>query len=270
LSRSLARRAALALILIGLQTAHGANEAGFYEIWKKREATPTKHDEIITLCRKFYDLNPGDPLREAAKSLEAWHLLAAGRDNEAWPIFESQANLSGNAVQTGAARVAKGWISRREMQKVAASLKLFYRQEIAFPKELAEISAHPKIPAQAHPAPNDPFGTPWKYRLVGLDNMPGFENQKYSLECAELGPLSDLQNSLKLRYADHIKIKPASISPAPGGVGSIINFQATDSKSVTVLGEGQVAKGIQLAFVGQEILVVCDATHWKVFNFRPK
>jgi hypothetical protein len=100
--------------------------------------------------------------------------------------------------------------------------------------------------------------------------MPGFENQKYSLECAELGPLSDLQNSLKLRYADHIKIKPTSISPAPGGVGSIINFQATDSKSVTVLGEGQVAKGIQLAFVGQEILVVCDPTHWKVFNFRPK
>ena len=99
MSRSLTRRAALALILIGLQTAHGANEAGFYEIWKKREATPTKHDEIITLCRKFYDLNPGDPLREAAKSLEAWHLLAAGRDNEAWPIFESQANLSGNAVR---------------------------------------------------------------------------------------------------------------------------------------------------------------------------
>lgn len=262
----MSRRLALgaALVLIGLQGAFGANEAGFLELWKNHERDPSRHDDLVAQCRKFFEANPGDPLRDAAKSLEAWHLLAAGKDAEAWPIFESQ------AAQNGAAsRVAKGWLSRREIQKVARSLKLFYREEVAFPKELAEISTHPKIPADARPPANDAFGTPWKYSLVGFEKMPGFENQKYSLECTELGPQSDLAASLKLRYADQIKIKPVGIQPGPGG-GTIVNFQAADSKGMMMMGEGQVAKGIQLAFVGQGILVVCDATHWKVFSFKPK
>jgi len=265
----LSRRLALgaALVLIGLQGAFAANEAGFLELWKNHERDPSRHEDLVAQCRKFFEANPSDPLRDAAKSLEAWHLLAAGKDAEAWPIFESQAGS-----QSAAARVAKGWLSRREMQKVAASLKLFYREEIGFPKELAEISTHPKIPAEAHPSPTDAFGTPWKYSLSGFENLPGFEsfgNQKYSLECVELGPLSDLKESLKLRYADQIKIKPVGIQPGPGG-GTIVNFQAADSKGVMMMGEGQVAKGIQLAYVGQGILVVCDATHWKVFSFKPK
>ena len=255
-----------ALVLIGLQGAFGANEAGFLELWKNHERDPSRHEDLVVQCRKFFEANPSDPLRDAAKSLEAWHLLAAGKDAEAWPIFESQAGSQ------SAARVAKGWLSRRDMQKVAASLKLFYREEIGFPKELAEISTHPKIPAEAHPSPTDAFGTPWKYSLSGFENLPGFEsfgNQKYSLECVELGPLSDLKESLKLRYADQIKIKPVGIQPGPGGV-TIVNFQAADSKGVMMMGEGQVAKGIQLAYVGQGILVVSDATHWKVFSFKPK
>lgn len=252
------------LVLIGLQGAFGANEAGFLELWKNHERDPLRHEDLIAQCRKFFEMNPGDPLRDVAKSLEAWHLLAAGKDAEAWPIFESQAAQNGSA-----SRVAKGWLSRRDIQKVAASLKLFYRQEIGFPKELAEIATNPKIPAEARPSPNDAFGTPWKYSLVGFEKMPGFENQKYSLECAELGPLSDLKESLKLRYADQIKIKPVGIQPGPGG-GSIVNFQAADSKGMMMMGEGQVAKGIQLSYVGQGILVVCDATHWKVFSFKPK
>ncbi len=265
----MSRRLALgaALVLIGLQGAFAANEAGFLELWKNHERDPSRHEDLVAQCRKFFEANPGDPLRDAAKSLEAWHLLAAGKDAEAWPIFESQAGS-----QSAAARVAKGWLSRREMQKVAASLKLFYREEIGFPKELAEISTHPKIPANYRPPATDAFGTPWKYSLSGFENLPGFEsfgNQKYSLECVELGPLSDLKESLKLRYADQIKIKPVGIQPGPGG-GSVVNFQAADSKGMMMMGEGQVAKGIQLAYVGQGILVVCDATHWKVYNFRAK
>lgn len=267
----MSRRLALgaALVLIALQGAFGANEAGFLELWKNHERDPSRHDELIAQCRKFHEANVGDPLRDAAKSLEAWHLLAAGKDAEAWPIFESQAAQSGAGAQSAAARVAKGWLSRRDRLKVAAALKLYYRHEIAFPKELAEISTHPKIPANARPPATDAFGVPWKYSLAGFEKMPGFENQKYSLECAELGPLSDLKESLKIRYADRIKIKPMSIQPVPGG-GSIVNFQSVDSKGTTMIGEGQVAKGVQLAYVGQGILVVCDATHWKVFNFRAK
>lgn len=253
-----------ALVLLGLQAAFGANEAGFSELWKDHERNPSRHEELIAQCRAFYEANPSDPLRDAAKSLEAWHLLAAGKEAEAWPIFEGQAAQNGPA-----ARVAKGWLSRREIKKVAAALKLFYRQEIAYPKELAGISSNKKIPANAHPPANDAFGVPWKYSLVDFQQMPGFENQKYSLECSELGPLSDLEGSLKLRYADQIKIKPVGIQPGPSG-GMVVNFQSPDSKGTIMIGEGQASKGVQLAYVGQTILVVCDATHWKVFSFKPK
>ena len=186
-----------ALVIIGLQGAFAANEAVFLELWKTHERDPSRHEDLIAQCRKFFEANPSDPLRDTAKSLEAWHLLAAGKDAEAWAIFESQAAQAG-----AAARVAKGWLSRRDIQKVAASLKLFYREEIGFPKELAEIATHPKIPANAHPPATDAFGTPWKYSLSGFEKIPGFENQKYSLECAELGPLSDLRESLKLGDGD--------------------------------------------------------------------
>ena len=90
-----------ALVLIGLQGAFGANEAGFLELWKNHERDPSRHEDLIAQCRKFFEANPGAPLRDAAKSLEAWHLLAAGKDAEAWPIFQSQAGS-----QSAAARVA--------------------------------------------------------------------------------------------------------------------------------------------------------------------
>ena len=80
-----------ALVLIGLQGAFAANEAGFLELWKNHERDPSRHEDLVAQCRKFFEANPGDPLRDAAKSLEAWHLLAAGKDAEAWPIFEGQA-----------------------------------------------------------------------------------------------------------------------------------------------------------------------------------
>ena len=265
--RRLGPVAALLILLAGLQGAFAANEKDFYELWKKHESDPSRHDEIIAQCRKFSEFNSADPLRDVAKSLEAWHLLVAGRSNEAWEIFESQAALAGDGVRTGTARVAKGWLSRREREKVAASLKLFYREEIGFPKSLAEISNHPKIPAEARPPVNDRFGAPWKYRLSGFEKMPGFENQKYSLECAELGPLSDLRKSLELPYAGHLKIKPVAVNPGPAG--SIVSFQGSDSKAMTVIGEGEAAKGIQLAFAGPGLVMVCDGTHWKVF-LKPK
>jgi len=260
--------AAALLIVFGfLQGVFAANEKDFYELWKKHESDPSRHEELIAQCRKFHEFNPGDPLRDVAKSLEAWHLLESGRNKEAWEIFESQSALEGSGIQTGAARVAKGWISRRERQRVAAALKLFYREEIGFPKALSEIANHPKIPAEARPPVSDAFGAPWKYRLAGFEKMPGFENQKYSLECAELGSLSDLQESLALRYAEHFKIKPVAVNPGPSG--SVVSFQSTDSKATTVVGEGQAAKGLQLAFAGPGLVIVCDGTHWKVF-LKPK
>lgn len=257
-----ARWAALAILLAAAPGARGANESGFWELWRRHAAAPQLHEQNIAGWRKFAESNPGDPLREAAKSLEAWHLLAAGRDSEAWPIFESQCALAGNGVQAGAARVAKGWTSRLGREKVAAALKQYYAEEIAFPAALAEIPAHPKIPAASHPPANDAFGAPWDYRLTGFEGVPGFGNQKYSLECAELGPLSGLRESLGIPYAGHITIQPVAAKPGPGG-GTVVTFQAPGSKGVSVVGEGQTSKGVHLAFAGRTLVLVCDATHWK-------
>ncbi len=251
-----------AIALLGIEAAFCAGESAFWDLWKIHDRDPSRHEDLAARCRKFFEANPADPLRDAAKSLEAWHLLAAGREGEAWPIFEAQCALAGNGVQTGAARVARGWISRRDREKVAAALKQYYAGEIAFPAALSEIAAHPDIPAGSQPPANDAFGAPWSYRLTGFEGVPGFENQKYSLECAELGPLSGLRESLGIPYAGHIAIKPTAIKPGPGGV-PVVTFQSPDSKGVSVVGEGQAAKGVHLAFAGRTLVLVCDATHWK-------
>lgn len=251
-----------ALALGGGSAAFAANETKFLEIWKRHELLPDKHDDIVELCRKFAQDNPGDELLEAVRSMEAWHHLAAGRPAEAWAIYESQRSLDSTPVASAASRVAKGWLSRRDRERVVQALKAYYNQEIRYPGAISEIASNSKIPSDLHPPVTDAFGEPWAYSLSG--KIPGFEHQKYSLACSELGERSELSPSLTLPYAAHLTATPQAVIPGPGGE-SMIRFQDSKTNAVAMLSEGKSSQQFQLAHVGNRIVVVCDATHWKVF-----
>lgn len=242
--------------------ARAANETRFLEIWKRHELLPDQHEGIIDLCRKYTSENQGDELLEAVRSIEAWHLLASGRKDEAWSILESQRSLSATPEEASAARVAKGWLSRRDRERVAAALQAYYRKEVCYPDSIDRISSHKKIPPEIHPPSADAFGAPWDYRLSG--KIKGFENQKYSLKCSELGDWSDLSTSLAIPYAAHLTATPNEVTRGPSGE-SLVRFQDPETKAVSILSEGKSSAQFQVAHVGTRIVVVCDATHWKVF-----
>ena len=265
MSRRLLRPALLLcalLTLAGGLEVFAANETRFLEIWKRHELLPDKHDDIVALCGKFAEENPGDGLLEAVRSIEAWHHLAAGRQAEAWAIFESQCGLGSASVPSAASHVANGWLSRRDRENVEQALKAHYNQQISYPKSLGEITAHQPPPTKSPFPATDSFGAPWDYKLTG--KIPGFENQNYSLSSTHLGERSVLSSSLTLPYAAHLTAAPLAVLPGPGGE-SMVRFQDSETKAMATLAEGKSTAQFHLAHVGNRIVVVCDATHWKVF-----
>lgn len=259
------RRAAAIFLFAAaaLPSARAANEAAFLDLWNFHAKSPDKHAEVIEKCRAFVRDNPGDPFAEPVRSIEAWRLLSAGQDKEAWAIFESQAADSSTPEKAGASLVAKGWLTRRDREHVVAALKVFYRSEIAYPAKLDQLQNHKKIPAEDRPPAMDRFGEAWDYRSEGFTGLKGFEGQKYHLESLRLGPISELSATLRMPYADQLKIKATQILPGDAA-GPVVQFQTAASKGVAMLGLGKSSKQFHLAHVGDKCILVCDTAHWKV------
>ena len=245
---------------------HAANEAALLELWKGHLASPANHEAVRKACQKFVASNPADPLIPVAQGIEVWHLLQAGNQAEATRILEAQlvADAPPGPVTDGARLLAKGWLTRFDREKAVAALQLYYRKEIAYPPNLEALALHPAIPPLARPPAADRFGKPWSYQLVGYGNLAGFANQKYLLQSTELGGFSDLRAILKAPYGASIQAELAEVfARDPANVA--VKFAIPKTARTIVLGIGNNASGLHLAFVGTQIVVVCDAACWKIF-----
>ncbi|MEI6072304.1 MAG: hypothetical protein WCS31_10965 [Verrucomicrobiae bacterium] len=239
--------------------ARAADEDALLMLWNQHMKTPDDHEAVVKACRDFASAHPGDPLLPVVRGLEAWHRLRAGRRGEALQILTADLTAPPGPVTDGARRVAQGWMSRMDRDQVAGALQAYYRKNVAYPKTLEQL------PADARPPLGDRFGKPWNYRLSGLAKVPGFEDQKYSLQSAALGDLSDFKESLELPYAARIAAVPQQVIAAPGN-SPMVKFRVAGTS--VLLGVGQAAGSLHLAFAGEKILVVCDDTHWKILS-RP-
>ncbi len=251
------------LVLTLCATARGANEAALLEIWKQHVAAPDNHDAAIKACRDFATANVSDPLVPVARGIEAWHDFRAGRDDEALQLMQPYVNSPAGPTGEGLRRIALGWLTRFDREKVAAALQLYYRKEVAYPKSLDQLVASPKISADARQPLNDRFGKPWVYQLTGFTKLRGFPDQKYSLQSSALGDFSDLKQALNAPYASRITATPVQIVAAPGNAVAV-TFNIP-RKGSAAIGVGQASGDLYLAFVGSQIIVVCDYAHWKVF-----
>ena len=92
--------------------------------------------------------------------------------------------------------------------------------------------------------------------------MPGFEDQKYSLQSAVLGDLSDFNAAVALPYAARIVAVPQEVIAAVGSNPQMVKFNVAGSS--VLLGPGLATGSLHLAYAGTKILVVCDYTHWKI------
>lgn len=242
--------ARLAIVLSLACSAHAANEAALLELWNQHIAKPDDHDAAIKACRAFAEVNANDPLLPIAHGIEAWHHFRAGRDADALKLTEPYLTAPAGAVNDGARRIALGWFTRLDREKVAAALQIYYRKNVAFPKSLDQLTKPPPL--------SDRFGKPWAYQLTGFTKLRGFADQKYSLQSSTLGDWSEMKAAIAAPYASRITATPAQL------VANAVRFDIP-GKGASVIGVGQAAGDLHLAFVGSQIIVVCDFTHWKVF-----
>src|SRR5690349_21049492 len=71
------------------------DENGLWRVWVSHTNAAADHAEIAGACHAFRAKVPTDPLVVVAQGLEAWHLLKAGKTNEAYRLLEPMVALSG-------------------------------------------------------------------------------------------------------------------------------------------------------------------------------
>lgn len=237
-------------------TAQAADEAALMALWKQHTETPDAHEAVIKACRTFESMHTGDPLVPVARGLQAWHLLRSGRQDEGVQILTSDLSLPPGPVTDGARRMAQAWMTRMDRDQVIAALQAYYRKNVAYPKTLEQL------PVEGRPPLMDRFGKPWNYKLTGLAKVPGFENQKYSLQSSTLGDLSDFKAAMALPYASQLVAVPQEVIAATGSNGQVVKFQVAGAP--VLLGVGHATGNLHLAFAGDKILAICDYSDWQV------
>ena len=259
-ARRLAGRSRLLLciwaIFLWSVVARAAEEGAVLELWTQHIETPNDHEAVLKACRDFAKAHPDDPLLPVVRGLEAWHQLRTDHRADALQIMAADLAAPPGPIADGARRIALGWISRVDREQVADALQAYYRKQVAYPKSLELLPPDPKRPA------NDRFSKPWTYKLTGFAKVPGFTDQKYSLQSGFLGDTSDFKTAVQLPYAARISATPAQVVAGPGKLPAV-KFNVAGGAPVIAV--GQAAGDLYLAFVGARIVVVCDYTHWKIF-----
>jgi hypothetical protein len=235
--------------------ARAQDEGALQDLWKQQVATPDDHDALLKSCQEFTTAHANDPLLPVVRGLTEWHLLRAKRQPEAWPMLGQDLAASGGPVAIGAQRLALAWATRVDREQVAKALQAWYRKEVAYPKTLDLVRPLGTFPAA------DRFGKPWIYKLTGFAKLPGFTDQKYSLQSPVLGDVSDFQGALQLPYAARISAVPVQVQAAEGGTPTV---KFNIAGSAALVGVGQAAGDLYLAYVGAHVIVVCDYTHWRI------
>lgn len=249
------------LILAVATTARAADEDALVTLWKQHMAAPDDHQTVIKACQMFSSSHSNDPLLPVARGIEAWHILRDGRRQEAFTMWEADLRLPPSPLNDCARRLAAGWMTRADRETVAAALQAYYRKEVAYPKELAQIAAHPRLKNEPNIPDKDRFGKPWVYSLTGFDKVKGFDGQKYSLQSVVLGDISALKTAEKLPYAANILAVPLRVISMPDSTLAV-SFNRGTTSALSMIGPG--SGDLHLAFIGSKLIVVCDHTHWKI------
>ena len=244
-------------VVCGLNfTARAADEDALLKLWKQHVDSPDDHEAAVKACRDFSIAHASDTLLPIVRGLEAWHLLRAAHRSEALQIMTADLAATPGPLTDGARRLAQAWLTRADRDQVTEALQNYYRKHVAYPKTLDQL------PAEGRPPLTDRFSEPWNYKLTGFGKLPGFNDQKYSLQSARLGDQSDFKGALALPYAARILAVPQQVIIAPGNTQAV-KFNVA-GKSV-VLGVGLATGDLYLAFAGSKIVVACDYAHWKIY-----
>ena len=233
------------------------NERGLWDIWLAGTNSAFVAAEFLESCKEFKAKNPTDTLVIVVAGFEAWHYLKTGKTDEAVKVFSSMLVEKGKptGLRFAGDRMARSWLTRLDREKVVPALKKVYLREIEFPASLDVLKSLKRMPV---PPLTDRWDKPWEYSLDS--RIKGMKGQRYILESSALGSRSYLKKELALPYADELDLKPVRMVR---NVANVVEFRTASGKSV-VRKYGDHSNRINLVYLGKNILVLSDGSHWSV------
>lgn len=259
------------VILLFAPALGTAGERELWSLWNQHLATPGNHTDLVEACRAYTAAAPQDPLVPVVRSLEAWHLLAAGQTADAVRLLTAQLEPGDNppAPARAAQRLARAWLTRVQRERVVDALQYYYRKEVRYPAKLEQLAKYPGLPDAANVPWQDASAKPWRYRRAGLADVPAFADQQYILESASIQPPSDLAAALALSYGDQIQVQANRLAGGTTADPIVqLRFVAGPRKGNVAMGQaGSDLGGLTLAHAGPGLVIVCDTLHWKILTW---
>ena len=179
--------------------AAAPDEDAFLRLWTlhRQAAAASNHLAATGACREAARLGRFLP---AARTIEGWHLLQAGRVAEAAAAYESALARGGapdGPLAAAADAMARRWLSRLDREQVVAALAAYHREHVAFPPNLAVFESWPEA---RRPPLRDRRGDTWIYQLQSFRRLRLDTAQRFILYSRSVGrETSALEAALALR-----------------------------------------------------------------------
>jgi len=246
-------------------------ERELWSFWKKHSVDVENHADMVSLCQTYAQRYPDDSFLPVIRSMEAWHQLHLGKTEEARRLLLPQLEAEADALERGAQRLARSWMTRLEREKVVAALQYYYRKEVRYPSRLEELVSFAGMPDAKTLPLKDTWGRTWRYRLVGYKGMPGFLDQKYSLGSSSIQPPMDAAKAVLLPYAKEMNLQPIRVGGggAPGVSVVKLEYTSGPNQGQSAVGQvGEEVEGFTVAYAGSGLVLLCDSLHWNVLRWK--
>ena len=244
------------------------DEEAFLRLWvlHRQAAASSNHLAVAEACREA--ARSSDNARAsrlgrflpAARTIEGWHWLQAGRVREAAAAYESVLTGPPADPLAGAAEaMARRWLSRLDRELVVAALAAYYREQVAFPPVLAAFESGP---AAQRPPLRDRQGDAWIYQLQTFRRLKLDGAQRYLLYSRSIG-----RETSALAAALALRPPAAAVSFVRKGAGSPAVAEIRiggPSTSPAIVQEGARAHGLVFAAIGGSgrFAILSDDDFW--------
>lgn len=263
-------------LVAGTVRAGDADERALLAIWKTHMGALSNHVEVIAQCRKFEADMARSTYVPVVRGIGAWHLLAAGRNDEALTSLNAMLAEAKEPMAQAGNAMALRWLTRLDREKVCAALLAYYAKHVFYPETLAVFTSFP-LPAEKKPPLKDRWDQSWAYSLAEFKQLKGLQRHRYTIRSRELGVLTDLKKMLKVPYAGRITLKPLRVMTIEGSSVCPVEFDTGIPKTARVTlteGSDYVPKNSDLAKItfaslGMNVIVLSDGDHWLVIPRPP-
>jgi len=262
----------LCAVLTGPALCYGEDAGkGFFETHRlAREALEAQSAgenagsaKAAELYGQFAHDNPESPeaaLARVLRGIVLWRDLndMAAAEKE----FELVAGTGEDTVPAHPARMARRWLARVRMIRIARACHAYYVEEVEYPKSLDDLA---KAGLIAEAQLNDPQGGRFIYKAMERPLLDGIPRQKYELRSKHIGEdFGKAQAALDKErdFAKRVLLKGIS-SEEPRTV--MVSLK-DEPKKLHIIAHGQTEAGLTALLVENRRAILCSPDYVVVLN----